>query len=83
MKAKLLTTNRNRDIIVIPESKCTQDLWIGATSGVDKFYLSGYEPYFAVNGMRGVLVLIKKGNGITVKETMVLSPDILRHRNWT
>ena len=78
MKEKLLIKNRNRDIIVIPESKCTQDLWIGATSGVNKFYFSGYEPYFAENGMRGVLGLVKKGNSIDVKKAIVLSPDVLR-----
>jgi len=51
-------------------------MWIGATSGEDKFYLAGYEPYFAENGMRGVLILVRKG--IKVKEAKVLSPDILR-----
>ena len=43
-------------------------MWIGATSGEDKFYLAGYEPYFAENGMRGVLILVRKG--IKVKKHM-------------
>lgn len=43
-----------------------------------KFYFSGYETHFTENGMRGVLSLINKGNGITVKKTIELSPDILR-----
>ena len=51
-------------------------MWIGATSGEDKYYLAGYDPYLAENGMRGVLILVRKG--IKVKRAQVLSPDILR-----
>ena len=75
---KILTHNKNRDVIIVPESKCTDSAWIGATSGISKYYTADYTSYLTVNGMRGILILIKKGKGIKVKNVVELSPDILR-----
>jgi exonuclease III len=75
---KILTHNKNRDVIIVPESKCTDSAWIGATSGISKYYTADYTSYLTENGMRGILILIKKGKGIKVKNVIELSPDILR-----
>ena len=73
-----MTKNNQRDVIVVPEAKCTNSVWIGATSGDSKFYFSGYDAHMIENGMRGILILIRKGKGIKVKQAIELSPDSLR-----
>ena len=78
LKEKILTKNNQRDVIVVPEAKCTNSVWIGATSGDSKYYFSGYDAHMIENGMRGILILIRKGKGIKVIQTIELSPDSLR-----
>ena len=63
---------------MITESKTSKQLWIEGTSRESKYYAEGYSGYVNENKMRGVIILIRHGSGLIVKNAYELSPDILR-----
>ena len=73
LKEKILTKNNQRDVIVVPEAKCTNSVWIGATSGDSKFYFSGYDAHMIENGMRVIQLPITKDK---VSVVSALTTDI-------
>jgi exonuclease III len=66
-----------RDIIVLKETKYTNEQWIAETGQDSKYYAKGYSAILPSNGLRGIIVLVKKSSGLNVKHSQIISLDII------
>ena len=62
---------------MITETKTSKSLWSEGTSRELKYYAAGYNAYVNENGMSGIIILIRHGSNLNMKNVYEISPDIL------
>jgi hypothetical protein len=78
LQKDIFISKGHRHIIVLTETKVNQQQWIAGTARDSKYYAKGYSATVSSNRPRGVIVLVKKNSGLTVKFSQIISPDIIR-----